>query len=447
MSPPTFTVPVGDPQTVQQAATKFGTISSDHNAQLTAFNGQVEKALDSWRGPVAEQYAVLAGDAARRYTAVVAALTSVQRALATYAGALQTAQNTVGSLNRQVAAKKSASDQSQEARNLSGQESAAASTLTQAARTCAQALQAAQTTLAAQCPDIMSAQQLVTAVKNAVSRINNPQSGDNPVSLYAGLSYMLTAYALFASAKGGVKGAKAGAELSESQELLDALQTEITPAARKIIASWGGDPAQQSRMLRAWEDVTLDAEKDVKDAKAATAVKGGSFLEGMIKGQNIEIAEEGEHAAKSASALDALFRTSKLDVVLAPVTIAFGIHDLIWPPGDTAWERDANRVAGGVGAFGGALALATWAAALFGVTWEIPVVDIGTGTIAGVMLLAAGLWAAGDAIYDYRHQIWDGLKDGGDWAWHGIKSAGEGIYHTPGNIVRGLEHLANPLDW
>jgi uncharacterized protein YukE len=461
MSAPAFAVPVGDPETMKRAAGTFGTLSGDHQGQLTAFTGQVQNALASWHGPVAEQYAVVAGDAARRFTAVVTALTAVRNALGTYASALETAQQTIGSLNSQVAAKNGASAQNQEAKGLSGQESSAASTLRQAARTCDQALQAAQTALAAQCPDTMTAQQFVQTVKNAENRLNNPQKGDNPVGLYSGLEYMLTAYVLFASAKGGVQGAKAGAELTESEKLLNALQTELNPMAQKIIAQLN-DSAEQARLLRGWEEVTLSVEKDVKAGKAATAVEGGSFLEGMLKAQNIEIEAEGAHAATSATdgaaALDALFRTSKLDVILAPVTIAFGIHDLIWPPGDSNWEKTGNRVAGGVGAFGGALALATWAGGLFGVTWEIPGVDIATGTVAGIMLLAAGVWAAGDAVYDFRHQIWDGLKDGGEGTWHGLKDAGEwtwgGLKETgesvaamPGQVVHGLEHLADPLDW
>ena len=450
MSAPAFAVPVGDPETVKRAAGTFGTLSGDHQGQLTAFNGQVQRALANWRGPAAEQYAVVAGDAARRFTAVVTALTAVQGALGTYASALEATQDTIGSLNRQVAAKNDTSAQNQEARSLSGQESSAASTLRQAVRSCDQALQAAQAALAAQCPDTMTAQQFVQAVKNAENRLNNPQKGDNPVGLYSGLEYMLTAYVLFASAKGGVQGAKAGAELTESEKLLNALQTELNPMAQKIIAQLK-DPAEQARLLRGWEEVTLSVEKDVKAAKAATAVEGGSFLEGMLKAQNIQIEAEGAHAAASATdgaaALEALFRTSKLDVILAPVTIAFGIHDLIWPPGDSTWEKTGNRVAGGVGAFGGALALATWAGGLFGVTWEIPGVDVATGTVAGVMLLAAGVWAAGDAVYDFRHQIWGGLKDAGEWTWDGLKKTGESIADIPGEVVHGLENLADPLDW
>jgi hypothetical protein len=445
-----FAVPAGDPETLKRAARTFGMLRSDHQGQLTAFNGQVTSALASWRGPVADQYAVVAGDAARRFSAVVTALAAMQAALGTYASALEAAQDTIGSLNRQVAAKNGVSAQNQEANSLGGQEFSAASTLRQAARTCEQALQAAQTALAAQCPDTMTTQQFVQVVKNAENRLNNPQKGDNPVGLYSGLEYMLTAYALFASAKGGVQGSQAGTELTESEKLLTALQTELKPTAQKIIAQLT-DPAEQARLLRGWEDVTLSVEKDVKAAKAATAIEGGSFLEGMLKAQNIEIEAEGTHAATSATsgaaALDALFRTSKIDVILAPVTIAFGIHDLIWPPGDSTWEKTGNRVAGGVGAFGGALALATWAGGLFGVTWEIPGVDIGTGVIAGAMLLAAGLWAAGDAIYDFRHQIWDGLKDAGEWTWDRLKQTGDSIADMPGEVVHGLENLANPLDW
>lgn len=461
MSAPAFAIPSGDPQTLHQAAGTLGRISSDHQGQLSAFNGQVKNALANWRGPVAEQYAVVAGDAARRFTAVASALTTSQNALAAYADALQAAQNTVGSLNRQVAAKKGASAQNKEAGRLAGQESAAASTLRQAARTCAQALQGAQTTLAAQCPDTMSAAQFLQAVKNAENRLNHPHKGDNPVTLYAGLEYMLTAYALFHTAQGGVKGAEAGAALTESEQVLADLNTKMSPAIRQLISQFK-DPAQQARLLRSWEQVTLAAEKDVKDAKAAELVKGGSFLDGMMKAQAIDIAEQGEHAAEAASdgasALDALFRTSKLDVLLAPVTIAFGIHDLIWPSGSSGWEKTGNRVAGAAATFGGALALATWAGALFGTTWEIPGVDIGTGTVAAVMLLAAGVWAAGDAVYDFRHQIWDGLKDAGEgtwdglkaageWTWNGLKQTGQSIIDLPGEAVHGLENLANPLDW
>jgi len=94
MSAPAFAVPVGDPETMKRAAGTFGTLSSDHQGQLAAFNGQVQNALANWRGPVAEQYAVVAGDAARRFSAVVTALTAVQTALGGYASALEAAQLT-----------------------------------------------------------------------------------------------------------------------------------------------------------------------------------------------------------------------------------------------------------------------------------------------------------------------------------------------------------------
>jgi len=58
---------------------------------------------------------------------------------------------------------------------------------------------------------------------------------------------------LFASAKGGAQGAKAGAELTESEELLDALQTKLNPMAQKMIAPAQG-LGRAGRLLRGWEE-------------------------------------------------------------------------------------------------------------------------------------------------------------------------------------------------
>jgi hypothetical protein len=462
VSTPAFTLPSGDPGSVSRAAGQFGTLSGDHRTELNAFNAQAKTALASWKGPIAERYAGAAGNTAQRFTAVITALTAMQRALNTYSGALQTAQNAVGSLNRQVAGKSGASAQKQEAGSLSGQESSATGTLHAAAITCAQALQTAQATLAASCPDTLTSAQFVQVVKNAEAKVN--KGGEEGLTAYTGLEYMLASWAVFASAKGGTKAAQAGSELAESEELVKALETEYTPAALKYIQSYV-DPDSQAAVLKLWEQLTINAAKEAKTAKAATAIEGGSFLEGMLKAQNVEIAEAGAHAANAEEALSIFGRSSKFDVALAPITIYFGIHDLIWPEGSTTWERDGNRAAGGAAAFGGALALATWAGALFGVTWEIPGVDIGTGAIAGVLLLAAGLWAAGDAIYDYRHDLWQWTKDGVHWTGVGLEDAGKGIwtgtkwvgnefadagkaiYHAPSNIVHGIEHMANPLNW
>lgn len=463
MSPQAFTLPSGDPGSVSRAAGQFGTLSGDHQSELNAFNAQTKKALSSWTGPIAERYAGAAGNTAQRFTATITALTALQRALDTYATALQAAQAAVGSLNRQVAGKSGVSAQKQEASSLGGQESAATGTLHQAAITCARALQSAQATLATSCPDTLTAAQFVQVVKNAEAKVN--KGGAEGLTAYTGLDYMLASWAVFASAKGGVKGAQAASELAESQELVKALETKYTPAAIKLIKSLGQDPDQEAGLLKLWEQVTISAAKDAKAAKAATAVEGGSFLDGMLKAQNVEIAKAGAHAANADEALSIFGRSSKFDLALAPITIYFGIHDLIWPDGSTTWERDGNRAAGGAAAFGGALALATWAAGLFGVTWEIPGLDIGTGAIAGVLLLAAGLWAAGDAIYTYRHDLWQwtkdgvhgagtGLEDAGKGIWTGtkwagseLKHAGEGIIHAPSNIAHGIEHMANPLNW
>jgi len=74
-------------------------------------------------------------------------------------------------------------------------------------------------------------------------------------------------------------------------------------------------------------------------------------------------------------------------------------------------------------------------------------VDTGNGAIADAMLLAAGLWVAGDAVYDFRQLIWDGLRDAGEWTWDGLRKAGESIADVPGEVLHGLEHRVDPLDW
>jgi hypothetical protein len=451
VSGPAFTVPSGDPGAVSRAATQFGTLSGDHKSELTAFQGQVTTALGKWNGPIAERYATAAGDTVRRFNATVAALNAAQGALSAYAGALQAAQGAVGSLNRQVAAANGADAQKKAASSLGGQEASATGTLHQAAVTCAQALQSAQATLATSCPDTMTSAQFVQVVKNAEAKVD--KGGKDGLTAYAGLEYMLNAYALFASSKDGRSAYQAGKTLAESKALVEALETKYTPAALKYINTYV-DPDARSGVLQLWEQLRLKADKGLENAKDIEAEEGGTFIAGAIKAQTIGIAKAGAHAADADKAINIFARTSKLDLAVTGITIFFGIHDMIWPAGDTTWERDGNRAAGAAATFGGALALAGYAGALFGTTWEIPGFDLLTGTVASVMLIAAGLWAAGDAIYDYRHGIWTGIKDTGKGIWDGtkwvgneFKDAGESIYHAPSNIAHGLEHLANPLDW
>lgn len=176
MSVPPFTVPAGDPDAVRRAAARFGAISVDHQDQLTAFNRQANHALTGWSGPVADQYAEVATEVARRFTAVVTALTSAQRALTAYARALETAQQTVTSLNRQVLAITGEQALAHAMRACTGQESAAVSRLNTAARTCAQALQAATTALAAHCQDTLAAQ-FTQSVKHAERRLSDLPKG------------------------------------------------------------------------------------------------------------------------------------------------------------------------------------------------------------------------------------------------------------------------------
>lgn len=176
MSAP-FAIPAGDPDAVRRAAARFGAISVDHHNQLTAFNRQAAKAVASWNGPVADQYASVATELARRFTAVVTALTAIQHALTAYARALEDAQDTMCSLNRHVLTLTGDKARVKAVHAGGRQESDALTSLSHAARTCAQTLRAAMTTLAANCPDTISAEQFVQSVRITELRLSNAPKG------------------------------------------------------------------------------------------------------------------------------------------------------------------------------------------------------------------------------------------------------------------------------
>ncbi|ATG50963.1 hypothetical protein CFK38_05015 [Brachybacterium vulturis] len=79
------------------------------------------------------------------------------------------------------------------------------------------------------------------------------------------------------------------------------------------------------------------------------------------------------------------------------LAIGTGIHDMIDPPHD-GWRGVGDRVAGGLSVIGGAggLAVALGAGAMLG--------PVGLGVVAAAGI-GAGLWAAGNAIYDN----WDSI--------------------------------------
>lgn len=113
--------------------------------------------------------------------------------------------------------------------------------------------------------------------------------------------------------------------------------------------------------------------------------------------------------------------------------IAGGLSDMIDPPHD-GWRGVGDRIAGGLGVVGGAggLALALGAGAMLGP------VGLGVVAVAGV---GAGLWAAGNAVYDNWDSITSFVGDVGGHVSDFVSDAGDvvgGAVDAVGDLVGGL---------
>lgn len=428
MSGAAVPAPGGDPQALMSAAAQLGSLATAHADQMRTFQGHAKTALSGWNSTVAEQYAVAAGQAGGRFTAVSTALKAAQNALNTYAHALESAQRSVGLVNAQLSrlngdpSSGHRSHSPAELAPLFRQRNDALSALNQAARSCASALGQARSDLAVACPDTLTAQQLVAAVEAASKKITSSQN----VQYFEAF---LSGYALYVDAASGVGGAQAGQALRESEAIADSLGKEhLAPEVQKLLEHVK-DP---NPLLTQWQQLTMQAEKEHNAAQAAALAKGANFWEGLRMGGQINVAKAGAHAA-TQTFLDELARTSKFDLILAPVGIALGIHDVLYPGNGPGWERTGNRIAGGASIFGGAAALASWALGLEAVTWEVPGLDVVTTITAAVLLTGSALWALGDLIYNERHTI-------AGWA----DKALHWVEHYPQEFGNAIRRLADP---
>ena len=416
-------VPAGDPATLRRVAGRLGRVASDHAAQLTAFQGQVRTALAGWTGVFAEQYAVAAGHTSGRFTVVSTQLKTAQSALSAYAGALESAQKTITQVNRDIVAQGGTPNWGTLMRGVT-----AATDLNRAADTCARTLSDAEAALAAGCPDTLTAQQLVSLVERAAGHVKSMATLTN-------YERLLADWGLYATAAGAVRGYLAGRALEESRMVAKALSQDqlLGQAARLLARSTNPDP-----LLEAWQKLTERAAEERVAASEAAKVAGGSWWEGLVRANQIIPEAKGAHAAEQTF-VDELLRTSKFDLALAPITIAFGIHDVIWPGDGPAWEQWGNRVAGGASALGGAAMVTTWAAGAFGVTWEIPGVDV----VTGVLLVGSAAWTAGVTVYDERQSIGRFF----DHVGHDLDNWYHDTVNFPDQFWNGLKNAFDPLDW
>jgi hypothetical protein len=88
---------------------------------------------------------------------------------------------------------------------------------------------------------------------------------------------------------------------------------------------------------------------------------------------------------------------------------------------------------------GGAAAVTTWAAGAFGVTWEVPGLDV----VTGALLVGSAAWTAGVSIYDERHNIavWF------DRSMHDVDNWYHDVVNFPDQFWNGLRNAFDPLDW
>ncbi|WP_328319028.1 WXG100 family type VII secretion target [Streptomyces sp. NBC_00388] len=182
MTPPTYTVPSGSPETLRTAAGRFKSLAHDHSTLLTTFQRHVDAVLKGWSGPLAKQYRTAAEGVYPRFKAVHVAAGAASTALQAYAGALETAQKAVKGANtsadKQIhAAHTSAAAHGQSVKALGQQVSDASSDLNRAAGTCATALGDAQATLAKTCLDTLSAKQLKEQVAKAGEELKEENPG------------------------------------------------------------------------------------------------------------------------------------------------------------------------------------------------------------------------------------------------------------------------------
>lgn len=276
-----FAVPPGDPATLRSAASALGGYATEHARQLNGFRAAVKTALAGWRGTLAEQYAVAAGQACARFAGVSETLKAGQAALNRYAGALEHAQDEVNGLNAAFAslpqptppgdgtAATSDIDLPDTKASLQQQFEAADDTLRAAQHSCAQALDQARDAMALSCPDMLSASQLLSLVKGIASHLTSPAE----VHL---LEYGLSSWALYADAVSGLHGAQAAEALQESQALAAVLAEDQLPAAAARLLDRTPDAFP---LLRSWQNLTLQAEEERDAAQAAVELRGGSFTD------------------------------------------------------------------------------------------------------------------------------------------------------------------------
>ncbi|MFJ3698650.1 WXG100 family type VII secretion target [Streptomyces sp. NPDC090052] len=406
MTPPTYTVPSGDPETLRTAAGRFKSLAHDHSTLLTTFQRHVEAVLKGWSGPLSQQYRTAAEGVYPRFKAVHVAAGAAYSALHTYAGALETAQKAVKGANTTADSHSHASSHAptapgQSPKALGQKVTDASSDLNRAAGTCATALSNAQTTLAKTCPDTLSAKQLKEQVAKAGEELKEENPGlweklfgpegelrkwDEKLHAVPAPYADMVLLKLMSGAEGAEESVKTAEEFAA--RIPELMEADFPKMARPIMNAMSSGAATEADLAQAIEDFAKDWD----------AI--GKWNEGT------KLANLGE-----AARLPWLRGAS---VGLNGLAIAGDLYTM-WKPEDKGAMGWVDRGAAGVNA-----GLATWdTLALLTPLDAVP----GVGE---VVMVGTGLYLGG--TYLYHH--WKPFKNVCNATGHAVASAAKSTWHA-----------------
>jgi hypothetical protein len=443
-------MPAGDPAELRAVGAQFGRLAADHAAQLTSFHGAVKTALAGWQGPMAEQYAVAAGQTCGRFTGVCVTLKEAQLALNAYATALEEAQQQIGGLNAQYAALPAPKEGGRGAvaeddeiaagkASLQQENDSVTGTLQAAQRVCAMSLDRAESALALACPDTLTPQQMLDRVRQIMAHLSSPGA-------VAMLDQFLGAFGLVNMAAKGTKGQQAANTLAEETASLLSKE-DYTEAEMRALMRMGADEPMLENWVRYTAFSMLNPEVKSKAAAAVeVAESGDGFWAGLVKSAQIDVADAGAHAAAPVGAWDTFTdvaaRASKFDAALAVLNLAVS-GDEIWAGlHENGWKGTGDLADGVVGAAGGLgqFALLSDAAGLTAITSVIPGLDVITATC----LLGAAAWTIGEVGYEEIHAHWHAIAHAFDTARHDMAEAADDVGHWLDAPAHGIDVPAYP---
>jgi uncharacterized protein YukE len=448
----TGVVPPGDPGELRLAAARFSSLAEVHAGQQREFRDCVQAALAGWSGGVAEQYAVAAGQASGRFTAVCEALAEASRALGAYASELEHAQQVTGTADSEMTLLAAVPGRyHDEAGYISSEsalgqrEQAALDDLEAAAATCARALDGAAAALRMSCPDTMTAARLLAYIRQASAAAAVSSSGATI------LGDVLSAGGLVFMAERGITAAGRQRRLAEDIASVLSKEKYIQATMRDLMRMGADNPA-----LRNWIGYSVSllgpAMKSRAESEAAVAAKGGTLWSALEKSAEIgfrddKTAEEvAAEVARSAGTWDKFVTAAKLterfSAACAVANIGLGIYTMVDPNHSSGWMDGADFAGGAASTAGGIGQVMLWSDstmlsdALIGTTFAelIP----GLNVITTAALAGAALWTTGELAAHEIDQHWHAIAHGADAARHEAAHGFDATRHEAAHLLDDL---------